>query len=295
MFRCLAAAAFFLSAPVLAQVNQDEPLPRFEDRLCPGVTGLEREQAELMVGRIRTNAARFGLELADEATCEPNLLIGFVDNGQDYLAQLVADRGYLFTSMNRTDRDALLAQQGPVTVWHQVQQRTRDGLHVGSRENMTDLPRAGMWQAHSRIYLPVRNDITYALVLFDRAQVSGLTVAQLADLASLRGFATAYPGRSGSGTSLAAHPVRRSRHPRAAPDGLRRGLARTALQRHPQHARLGAVAGSRRGLNSDLLLAEATVLAVSHHPAIEEQRKRLGRDAQLGQLRHIRARGASAR
>ncbi|QZH75676.1 MAG: hypothetical protein JY451_03510 [Erythrobacter sp.] len=191
-------ASSLFAAPALAQVNQDEPLPRFEDRLCPGVTGLELEQAELMVGRIRSNATRFGLQLADEASCEPNLLIGFVESGQDYLAQLVADRGHLFARMNRADRDTLLAQRGPVTVWHQIQQRTRDGLHVGTRENMTDLPRAGMWQAHSRIYVPVRNDITYALVLFDRAEVSGLTVAQLADLASLRGFATAFPDEAGA-------------------------------------------------------------------------------------------------
>lgn len=181
------------SGAARAGINEEEPLPRFEDRVCPGVAGLELEYAEQFVGRVRANAERFGLRLADPASCEPNLLIAFVEDGPAYLSQLVTDRGYLFSRMDRPDLDALLAQQGPVTVWHQVQQRTRDGIQVGTGENLMNLPRAGMWQAHSRIYRPIRNDITYSLVLFDSDAVTGMTLAQLADHASLRGFATAFP------------------------------------------------------------------------------------------------------
>ncbi len=197
LFALTAAALATLAMPARAEVNPQEPLPRFEDRLCPGIIGLERGFAEQMVARIRANAQSAGVRLADEATCDANVIIAFVDDGQAYLADLVDRRSYLFSDMDRPDLDAMLAQQGPVTVWHQVTARTRDGIRVGGRDNLMDLPEAGMWQAHSRIYRPVRHDITYSLVLFDRAAVAGLSLRQLADHASLRALATAFPDETG--------------------------------------------------------------------------------------------------
>lgn len=191
----LAAAA--ISPPVIAQSNPDEPLPRFEGAICPGVAGLELDYAEAVVGRIRANVSDAGLRLSDEENCEPNVLVAIVEDGPAYLADLTQRRGYLFQEMDRSAVDAMLAQEGPVTVWHQVSTYTRDGLRVGRRDNLVDLPRAGMWQAHSRIYRPVRNDITYALVLFDRNAVGELSLTQLADLASMRALATDFPEEAG--------------------------------------------------------------------------------------------------
>lgn len=197
LFALTAAACAALATPAVAEVNPQEPLPRFEDRMCPGIIGLERSFAELMVTRIRANAESVGVRLADEASCDVNVIVAFVDDGQAYLADLVERRGYLFSQMDRPDLDALLAQEGPVTVWHQVTARTRDGIRVGGRDNLMDLPEAGMWQAHSRIYRPVRHDITYSLVLFDRDAVEGMNLRQLADHASLRALATAFPDETG--------------------------------------------------------------------------------------------------
>lgn len=190
-------ALALVAAPAQAQRNPEEPLPRFEDRLCPGIIGLEREFAETMVTRIRENAVAAGIRLADDTSCDPNLVIAFVDDGQSYLADLVERRGYLFQHMDRPSLDELLAQDGPVTVWHQTSAFTRDGIRVGTRDSLVDLPQAGMWQAHSRIYRPVRHDITYALVLFDRDAVSGMSLAQLSDHASLRAFSTHFPDEAG--------------------------------------------------------------------------------------------------
>lgn len=192
------AALLAFAAPAQADGILEEPLPRFEDRLCPGIVGLERDFAMQMVGRIRANAERIGLTLADDQRCEANFVVAFVDDGQAYLADLVDRRGYLFRDLGLADRDDLLGVTGPVRVWHQVSARTRDGIRVGLRENLTSLPQAGMWSAHSRIYRPVRNDITYSLVLFDRDEVRGLTLAQLADYASLRGLSTRFPEEAGT-------------------------------------------------------------------------------------------------
>ena len=189
----LSALAF--AAPAQADGIMEEPLPRFEDRICPGVLGMEREYAEVMVARLRDNVELFGLRLAgsEEEGCEPNVLIAFVEDSRGYLANLMESRSYLFAHMDRSDRDDLVAGDAPFRVWHQVAAHTRDGIRVGSREYLTQLPEAGMWQAHSRIYRPVRHDITYALVLIDSAAVEGLSVRQLADFATLQALATEFP------------------------------------------------------------------------------------------------------
>ncbi len=197
----LAAAfsALVLAAPASADGIMDEPLPRFEDRLCPGVIGLEHEYAELVVTRLRMNAEQFGLRLAGEEGCDPNLVIAIVDDSRAYLVDLMERRGYLFRDMSPADREAMLDDADASGVWHQLAARTRDGIRVGRRDNLAQIPEAGMWQAHSRIYRPVRHDITYALVLLNREEVRGLTLRQLADYATLRALATQFPDEAGEG------------------------------------------------------------------------------------------------
>lgn len=194
-----ALSALALATPASADGIMDEPLPRFEDRLCPGVIGLEREYAELMVTRLRMNAEELGLRLAGEEGCDPNLVIAIVDDSRAYLVDLMERRGYLFRDMNPADREAMLDAADASGVWHQLAARTRDGIRVGRRDNLAQIPEAGMWQAHSRIYRPVRHDITYALVLLNREEVRGLTLRQLADYATLRALATEFPEEAGEG------------------------------------------------------------------------------------------------
>ena len=56
----------------------DKPLARIADRLCPGVIGLRQGAAELMIDRIRWNAERLGMWMADDTGCSPNLIVAFV-------------------------------------------------------------------------------------------------------------------------------------------------------------------------------------------------------------------------
>ena len=53
-----AATAAVLAWPAAADTG--DPLPRLEDAVCPGVSGLEIDSAELLVGRIRQNARAIG-------------------------------------------------------------------------------------------------------------------------------------------------------------------------------------------------------------------------------------------
>ena len=202
LVRCLApllAGALSLAAGSAAYADglPGEPLARYQEPLCPGVIGMQVAAAEQIVGRIRANAAEFDLRLAEPATCKPNLLVMFLANGRDYLKRLVDSRPYLFEGLSGSERSALLDDSGPVHVWTNTEVRTRDGIYVGERRNLAEIPQAGMWSAHSRIYLPVRRDILSVIVLFDSGAISAMSLDQLADYATLRSLADAYPAEAG--------------------------------------------------------------------------------------------------
>ena len=153
-----AAAALVAAPPALAQ-SDEEPLARFEDAICPGVVGLRVDAAEEMVGRIRTNAASFDRRLAPEGNCEANLVVAFVDDGLAFARRMQRDNGWLFAELSQSDRWAALNEAGPARAILRVRARSRDGMPIPRRENMTDLPQTEMWMAHSKIYTATRNDI----------------------------------------------------------------------------------------------------------------------------------------
>src|SRR4051812_3822050 len=113
-----------LASPVVADTG--DPLPRFEDAVCPGVTGLQVETAELLVGRIRQNAQALGRQLAPPETCSPNLIVSFVNDGRAAIDGLHRDKSYLFADMSGVERAELLHDPGPVHVFSQVFTRNRD-------------------------------------------------------------------------------------------------------------------------------------------------------------------------
>lgn len=190
------AAALGTATSAYAGTVNEEPLPRIEGALCPGVMGLSTQPALTMLDRVRTNAERFGIRLADPETCLPNLLVAFVSDGQTSVDVLMDAQPQLFASLSMQERRALRQETGPVRAWNLVQSYTRDGMWVSKREGLFEIPRATMWSAHSKIYTATRRDILSTVVIFDAEQVRGMTLQQLADYASMRGFAndfTAYP------------------------------------------------------------------------------------------------------
>src|SRR5690606_1041791 len=76
----------------------DEPLARFEDRVCPGIVGMDVESAEAMVWRIRQNLEALGRRLDPPETCKPNLLVMFVASGKDSIEALRRSENWLFNS-----------------------------------------------------------------------------------------------------------------------------------------------------------------------------------------------------
>lgn len=196
----------------------DNPLPRFEDWICPGVLGLKDEAAAYIIERIRYNAEQYDLRLAaNDGSCKPNLIVAFIDDAQNALVELARRNGYMLAGLSVSARGELLDAPGAARVWVNTLTRTRDGMptqssrdakgapeRLGSTFAGTDQqgnalsasyglalpPVAATQAAQSRIFFPVREDIVSVMVLFDRAQVQGKSLLQLADYATMRSLAT---------------------------------------------------------------------------------------------------------
>jgi hypothetical protein len=143
-----AALLMLASAPAAGQASsttgKGEPLPRFQDPICPGVIGLKVEVAEAVVGRIRQNAEQIGLPLADERSCDPNVIATFIADGKAYLSRLAKEDSWMFRDLTAEERKALLEQPGKVRAWTRTVVRTRDGHIVSRRDNLMDIPQATM-------------------------------------------------------------------------------------------------------------------------------------------------------
>ena len=187
-----AAAALFTSQSAAAKTyggaDRDVPLARFQGLLCPGVVGVAQDPAEGMVGMIRQTASELGVQLDDPETCKPNFIVMVIDDPQGYLNSLRARKPYLFEHLDKAENQALFETPGPAHTWTRVFVRTRDGMEVYQSENLTDPTQTWVEAAHSLIYVPTRRDIVSAMVLIDKKAVQGMTVAQLAGYAAMRGL-----------------------------------------------------------------------------------------------------------
>jgi|GEM_PF-320848 len=180
---------------------RDTPLARFEDRLCPGVVGLEEDFAFAFNARIRANATTLGIRLARDE-CRPNFVVVFADDGEAIFRSLIDDSPEYFRFLNSGEIAAIL-ETGPVHVWTGVEPRTLTGMPIPQVRDLTSPPRIDVAGAHSRIYTPTRNDIATVMITFDRAAVRGMSLRQLADYATMRGLAqTRVPEEPEVGTIL---------------------------------------------------------------------------------------------
>lgn len=163
------------------------PLARFEDRLCPGVIGLQVDAAMLMIDRIRDNAHQLGIRIQEDG-CQPNFVIVFSEDSQATMQSVVDRNPAIFQFVLPAERRRLLAP-APVHVFSNIEPRTRDGMPISRDRNLVNPPVSRQQMAHSLYYTTTRRDITSVTIVFDRDEVQGMSVGQLADYATMRGLA----------------------------------------------------------------------------------------------------------
>ncbi|HSG35676.1 MAG TPA: hypothetical protein VLA37_14180 [Sphingomonadaceae bacterium] len=169
-----------------------DPLPVFHKPVCPGVSGLPVDLATLIADRIRFNAERTGLRLAEGGECQPNFIVSFVANGQKALQEMADKGNTVFSMIDLAERRSLLNDPGPVHAFIVAANRT----HTGDRPAWD--PRGqyeviNAQQAHSLILLPMRTDIQISVVLIDIPAIDGMSAVQIADYATMRGLAKTRP------------------------------------------------------------------------------------------------------
>ncbi len=197
--REIALGLLLAAAPVSAATVNSDPLPRVEDRLCPGIVGMDTESALTVLDRIRYNAVRLGIRLDMPETCAPNLVIWFVPDAHASFNRLMDKEPRLFQNITYTEKRRLRADDSPALAWNVIRTRTRDGMPVTRREGQRDIPEARAWLAHSKIYTAIREDIVSTVVMFDTEAVHDATLKQLADYISMRAFANDYSSYDHSG------------------------------------------------------------------------------------------------
>ena len=168
----------------------EEALARVTAPLCPEVVGLDKGLADEMVERIRDNAARLKFSLAS-GRCAPNLLVAFVDDGHELLADLADAHPQMFDLVAESERGEMLVDAAPVRVWNVVETKWADGATLAYRHGKQIVP--SMRGRVNRMLLPTRKDIDFALVAYDREAVVGMTIVQLADYATMRGLSHTRP------------------------------------------------------------------------------------------------------
>jgi hypothetical protein len=171
----------------------DEPLPRFQLPLCPGVFGLQADAAQTVAARIRANADQLSIRLA-KSGCSPNLIVDFVDDGRTVMSDIAQKHHKAFCIITTEEQTELLDQEAPVRVW--LHTRTIDTRRTGAPVRIVrcheDIPsRSG--GPGARLGVPMRKDIFFALVLFDRSAALQLTLEQVADYATMRGLSGTRP------------------------------------------------------------------------------------------------------
>jgi hypothetical protein len=118
---------------------RENQLARFNDRICPGVVGLNARQGQYLVDRIAQRALQVGLPVA-EPGCRANVLVLVSRDAQGLAASIAEEQRYLVASYGvrenlSTRGDEALADfvmtPRPVRWWHVAQTETTDGDVVG--------------------------------------------------------------------------------------------------------------------------------------------------------------------
>jgi hypothetical protein len=166
-----------------------KPLARFEQPVCPGILGMDREIAEFMIDRIRFVAQEAGLRLSNDVDCSPNILIAFVPDPQAQFEHIRKESPFYLKGTPHSEVLELSRETGPVIAWTATVTKTRHGESVSASEGLFVPEVLYTPIAQSHIYTAHRKDIISSLVLIDVDAVDGLSAVQLADYAAMRSLA----------------------------------------------------------------------------------------------------------
>lgn len=192
---------------------REEQLTRFENRVCPGVVGMNTRQAQFLVDRISQRALELELQIG-RPDCKANILV-IVSREPGGVARALADENQYFMAnygvqenLNTRGTEALrdfVETTRPVRWWHVSQTQTADGDVLG-HTNPYGEPRSigdqefrGVEVARpsindfGRLTRPTLQAVRNVVVVVDATRVGQVRLDALADYIAMVSFAQTDP------------------------------------------------------------------------------------------------------
>lgn len=187
--------------------RSDQQVARFHDEVCPVVLGLADDSAQVIEDRVRETALGIGASVAKSRRCNANLVLIIAEDGRQLVKDLRAKRPDWLAGLSPGQVRRLIDEPTAARAWTVASLRNEDGMGMGQTgaNNASALESVPMMRVMSAsiISLPTRADIDGSVIIVDRKAVVGLSLAQLADYAAMRGLArTRPPSTSRVGTIL---------------------------------------------------------------------------------------------
>jgi hypothetical protein len=188
----------FVSSAILAPVNYGDTLWRWNDKICPLVTGVIKQQGEFVLGRISQIAKEVGAPLGPDK-CKPNLYVIVAPDPEALLIKWWRQSPDLFAGETGADVKRFLVTPRPVRVWYSAKTVGDDGSFVVGLLDATSV-RAKPFNNEtaenvqpsykgSRLTTLATRDISSVIVVVDAAKMVGINFGQLADYIGFVGLA----------------------------------------------------------------------------------------------------------
>ena len=193
--------------------DSNRGLARWQDPICPLVTGLSRDMAEYILERVSEIARDVGAPLAGENCRYQNLFIIVTKNAEGYLRELEKRHGStVFGEAAPVLINEFIATPRPVRTWYDTVEKTPEGLPMVqesfpgiSQQKIVDIGGSAValpvrpavsgatltnpWSQASHLELNVVWAIKRVYVVVDPTRFKGVKLGQLADYVSMAGLA----------------------------------------------------------------------------------------------------------
>lgn len=182
--------------------------PRWTRRICPGVIGLSNEHARYLADRIGQRASELNVR-TDEPGCDANVLIIFSSDPDEQARRILSERTDPASATQRSGnsrgidalREEFLNSDAPVRWRHVTWSLTDRGFNATRNERQAEPPRVDVSEV-GRLRQPTFESISHVIIIVDRNQVNGLSLATLGDYLAMVALTDPPPSAAAGQSSI---------------------------------------------------------------------------------------------
>jgi hypothetical protein len=183
-------------ATITRSQRRDEALHRWNQRVCPAVVGLTKEEGEFILARL-SQIARAAVVPLDGEQCQVNLAVVFTNDPVAVIAAWGKRRSALGVHAPPAAFARFASRRGPVRVWYNQSFGSPDSraltpgsLQLGNRFQETP---TGAQLTGSKMYVKALLAFSSVAVIVDARQTAGIGIGPLTDHIAMLAFADTDP------------------------------------------------------------------------------------------------------